>query len=304
MLYSKKTKKMAKGGSVKNESAASEARPMPSERDKDSSEVAHNSGNKPSKNDSWTDNSTIKQAQKPSLTKLSRPRMVGSDGFSVRDRADVDKDLTRMDSEAPDGYGAQPRKRYDEEMAASSGSKVSDMQAQHNNHKAPYEKAVESQYADDVAEPEMKQPKRYAIGGDVKDEEMTSRPDKGWGAIIHKPYAKGGSIEAESKEERHASIAAAIMAKRQAAAKLNSDSDMDEMVLMAEGGQVDIESNGEEAPNAYYARNQAILKENYDDGMEDAKQPVDSNERGDAREDEESNPNDMVSAIMKKRKAK
>lgn len=310
---------MAKGGEVNSykDSAKAEARPMPSETAKDASEVARNSAKKPLIDSLGTSNPTIKQAQKPSITRLSRPKMVGSDAFSVRDREDVDKDLMRPASEAPDDYGKEPRKRYDEEDAAASGPKVPDMQEEHNNSKAPYKKAIEDQYSEDVAEADMEQPKKYAAGGEVAND-TEIKPDKGFGKIIiidkeKKPMmAEGGSIEreemmqpeAEAKEERHASIAAAIMAKRHAAAKLNSDSDMDEMVLMAEGGMVDIESNGREEPNAFYDRNKAILKENYDEGMEDAEQPMDSNEHGDAREDAESDPHDMVDKIMRKRKAK
>lgn len=279
---------MANGGSVsKNESAKSESRPMPSEMDNDSAEVSRNSAKKPMVNAQATDNPTVKQAQKPSLTRLTRPRMVGSDAFSVRDRDEVEADLHRTSSEAPASPEEQPPRRDDELEADKSGPKVSDMQKQHNNMKPA-----------------------YAMGGDVEAQDTEVKPDKGFGKIIiidkeKKPMmAEGGMVTDENQEERHASIAAAIMAKRAAAAKLNSDSDEDEMVLMAEGGMVDISANGKEEPNAYYPRNKEILKENYDSGLENAEQPMDSNEHGDMREDEESDPHDMISSIMKKRKAK
>ncbi|MES2214581.1 MAG: hypothetical protein V4485_00975 [Pseudomonadota bacterium] len=335
MLYSKR-KKMAKGGvAYKNDSARSESRPMPSETDNDSKMVSQNSSRKPLQNAQATDNITVKQAQRPSITPLSRPKMVGSSVFSVRDRDDVDKDLNRMSSEAPDGYGKQPRKRYDEEEAAKSGDEVPDMAKQHNNSKPPYKKAIEDQYSEDEADPMMKQPKQYAKGGAVEDEETIVRPDSGFGKIImirkddeHK-YADGGSVEREmmmqpepeAMEERHASLAAAIMAKRQAAAKLNSDSDEDEMLLMAEGGeilshdsihsdnssQVDLRRNAQEDANEEDQLSfNALRKENYSEseGLNQLNQPKDSNEYGDAEEDAESDPHDMVSQIMKKRKAK
>ena len=106
-------------------------------------------------------------------------------------------------------------------------------------------------------------------------------------------YAEGGMIDEdqqpmeEADEERHASIAAAIMAKK---AK-----------MMAEGGQVDIDSNNDEQPNAYYKANQAALKENYDEDFEDMSQPLDSNEHGD---DIEADAHDMISQIRRKMKSK
>lgn len=293
-------KKMANGGmAYKNDSAKTESRPSTQETDNDSKMVSQNSNIKPANEDRSTDDPTVRQAQKPSTTKLSRPKMVGSDGFSVRDRDDVEKDLDRIDTEYPESDKAQPRKRYDEEGPNRQGSSVTDMQAQHNNRKAPYIKEVEDQYSEDVANPNMKKTEsplgRYAEGGMVH--EMDDQPTD------------------EADEERHASIAAAIMMKK-AKLKEHMDSgsaDMDEMVRMYKGGQVegsdesqtDVMLNGKEHPNAYVPRNKnEVLKENYMNDMKSVSQPEDSNEHGDSREDETSDPHDMIDMIRRKIKAK
>lgn len=112
-------------------------------------------------------------------------------------------------------------------------------------------------------------------------------------------YADGGEIEEDL--QHHASLAAAIMAKREAAKMLMSDSDDDEAVLMAEGGQVDIDENNQEQPNGYYARNEdAALKENYDEDFMDDDQPTDSNEMEPKHKEEDVNDNSLVSAIRRR----
>lgn len=121
---------------------------------------------------------------------------------------------------------------------------------------------------------------RMAHGGEVDEETYTNKPDNGFGAIIFK--ADGGMVDDEADMEHHDSVAAAIMAKRK---------------RMAEGGQVDIDSNNEEQPNGYYARNEdAALKENYDQDMDDVSQPEDSNLMGHTISDEDLH--DRVSKIM------
>lgn len=199
-----KPKKMAKGGMAKNESAASEARPMPEERDKDAKQISRNSGNKPAKNDSWTDNSTIEQAQRPSKTPLSRPKLVGSDAFSVRYREEIDQDLHRMDSEPPASDRQQPKPAYNEDGANRQGPKVSDMQSQHNNGKPPYNKAIEDQYAQDMAAAEMKKAQSYAAGGMVIEEdpmESRERSDEAHLQSMESPSEDEGASEARSRNE-------------------------------------------------------------------------------------------------------
>lgn len=98
-------------------------------------------------------------------------------------------------------------------------------------------------------------------------------------------FAEGGRVNSidEQALEKHASIAAAIMAKRK---------------MMAEGGQVDIDENAEEQPNSFYKQNEdAALKENYDSDMDDVSQPMDSNLHGD---DIDSDDHDMISQIRRK----
>jgi hypothetical protein len=101
-------------------------------------------------------------------------------------------------------------------------------------------------------------------------------------------YADGGRIEDSSKPHSMAEI---IMMRRK---------------KMADGGMVDIESNEEEQPNGYYARNEdAALEEDYDDTMDGMHQPKDSNEKDPGDELlEESDEHDLVSKIMRKNKKK
>lgn len=77
---------------------------------------------------------------------------------------------------------------------------------------------------------------------------------------------------------------------------------------MADGGEVDLDLNAEEQPNFYYKRNEdEVLKENYDEDMDDMSQPEDSNEHADERESDEENEHDDVENIrrrMKSRKAR
>jgi hypothetical protein len=177
-----KQQKFAKGGYV-NDSAKYQKRPMPSERDQDSKMVGRNSGNKASKNDSWTDNSTIEQAQRPSKTKLSRPKLVGSDAFSVRYKAEIDDDLDRMNSIPPQSDRAQPKQAYNEDGANRQGPKVRDMEAQHNNKKAPYIKEIEDQYSQDMAAAEMKKQQSYAEGGEVSQDSQSDAYNQEHGEI-------------------------------------------------------------------------------------------------------------------------
>lgn len=303
-----KKKKMAEGGSV---SASNERRPMPDNRYDDSKMVSRNSGNKPAKNDSWTDNSTIKQAQSNNGRKvlpIKRPKMVPTNAFSTRM---YDEEAHLQESASPGPYREQPPEHDNELDAKKSGHPVRDMEREHNNGKEPYKMAIEDQYSEDEAEEDMKQ--RYAKGGRVMpdmepedhDIEMRERSDEAHlqsmedpsedegDADAHsrnemgqnrqgprvldmedehstgrKPYAGGGRIgddeenmdhemelnpahghysADDSEDQPHdeaiiehaASIAAAIMAKRDRAAKQHSDSDEDDEMYMASGGSVE-----------------------------------------------------------------
>lgn len=100
-------------------------------------------------------------------------------------------------------------------------------------------------------------------------------------------FAKGGMADAD---EHYSSIADAILAKKKKAK------------MMADGGMVDIEENGEEEGSSPYddMNADAAMKELYDDEQLRA-QPEDSNEKGD---DISSDSHDMVDAIRKKYRAK
>lgn len=110
-------------------------------------------------------------------------------------------------------------------------------------------------------------------------------------------FAEGGMAEMDDQPgdeeaiEHAASIASAIMAKNRK--------------MMAEGGQVDIDSNNEEQPNGYYHQNEdAALKENYDSDMDDVSQPEDSNLKGDSREMDSENEHDKSITDRIRRKMK
>jgi len=177
-------KKYAAGGSV---SASDEKRPMPESTYDDSKTVSKNSGNKASKKDSWTDNSTVAQAQSNNgrmVKPIKGPKMVGSDAFSVRNRDMHDDEADLGDRIHPETDRAQPVERDNEYGPNRQGTKVSDMAAQHNNKKAPYIKEIEDQYAADVAAANMKKVQSYAEGGPVMEpkdnhDELEERTDEG-----------------------------------------------------------------------------------------------------------------------------
>jgi hypothetical protein len=207
-------KKMAEGGEV-NISAKTEKRPMPNDTHGDSDETRRNKGNKAPGQDSWTDTPTIKQAQRPSITKLSQPRMVES---SVLTRKLRTQEGDLMDSEAPASPKEQPDNEYNESDAKKMGSDP-DMPKPHTTSKA-YTKSTEDDDTEDRAEDDMKQ--SYAKGGKVNTKEdegidMTawmkkkaaegSNPFKAVTHIDGKPVkklAKGGMID-PSKQRHSAS---------------------------------------------------------------------------------------------------
>lgn len=269
-MSKRRKKKMAKGGEVK--SAASEQRPMPEERDNDSAMISRNDSKKSLIDSKWDSQPERKQSmQGMRTTPIKHPKMAPSTGFSskLRDREDELLQAARPNN----GPQEQPPDLYDEEEADKKGPSV----------------------------PALKM-KMMAEGGEVRSSQAKKegdctviRPDTGWGAVIQ--CAEGGEISPEDEidEENHASLVAAIMAKRR---------------KMAEGGAVgpdsdmaDIEhENNVEHPNSYYRRNEdSALKENYDEDMLDVSQPMDSNEKS---VDIDSDDHDMVSLIRRKMKSK
>lgn len=247
-------KKYAQGGNV---SASNEKRSMPDDSFNDSKSVGKNSGNKPPYQDQWTDSPTVRQAQKPSITALSQPKIVGGDTFSVRNRTQRDENNNQIDSFYPES-SAQPRQRYNEDGPNRQGPESRDLNL-----------------------------KMMANGGAIK---YTDKPDTGYGKIIFK--AEGGEIEHPD------SIAAAIMAKKAYMKNGRYEHPEDEML---KEGEVDIDDNGKEIPNAYYSRDREVLDNDIDSDMEGVSQPKDSNRHGD---EIDSDIHDMVSKIRAKMSAK
>lgn len=259
-----KKKKMAKGG-MANESAASEARPMPEERDKDAAMVARNSGKKALKDADWTDNPSVEQAQKPRQVPLSRPKLMGSDAFSVRYHDEIDQDLRRMSSEAPADPKEQPKKSYDEVGPDRRGPQVPDMADSHSTRRKPYAKGGEVEQSDYAARPNKYMddlqdlPPSHDEGDEMAMSHNEMGPDRQGPHVpdMEEPhnedqdkiygYAYGGSIEhemndvphEEAEEEHDDSIAAAIMARRKENThSAASDSDIDREMMMAHGGEI------------------------------------------------------------------
>lgn len=167
------------------------------------------------------------------------------------------------------------------------------------------------------------QHKKYAEGGEINEEvSMHDAEEDGVQHPAHLEedndemappedefmaghFADGGEVE----EERHNSIAAAIMARRDRMHdEIDSGAhDLDHAVKMAEGGEVDLSQNADEEPNHEDQMSfEALKKENYNEseGLDKLDQPRDSNLKGDSREEDEENKHDMVSSIRSKMNAK
>ena len=191
----------AEGGSVK-----SQKRPMPDDRYNDSKMVGRNSGDKAPSHDSWTDNSTVDQAQAKSSRKvlpIKHPKMVPQNVYSTRLRSEED-DL--QSSASPGRYDQQPPAHDNELDASKSGNDVPDMAKEHSNHSAPYIKAIEDQYAQDMASANMKRAQSYAQGGPVmepKDHamELMERSDEAHLMDSESPSEDEGDADAHSLNE-------------------------------------------------------------------------------------------------------
>jgi len=166
---------MAKGRSPSDANnsesqANSESRPMPDKSYNDSDSVSRNRGNKALKDAQWDDNSTVEQAQRPSQTRLSQPKGVGSDPMAMRQRDMHDDEEDFGDSIYPESDKAQPIQRDNEDFPKRQGSSP-DMERQHSNKRAAYDSASENQYSEDEAQDNMKKKQspigRYAKGGEV-----------------------------------------------------------------------------------------------------------------------------------------
>lgn len=195
----KKPMKKASGGSVQsgssdmnyaeggNVSVKNEKRPMPSDLHNDSKMASQNRGNKPPKNDQWTDNPTIKQAQDNNSRRvmpIKHPKMVPQSGYTTRLR-DEEDDL--QSSASPGAYDQQPPAHDNEEGPDRQGPSVRDMAPEHSTHSAPYVKEIEDQYAQDMAEADMKRSQSYARGGQVESSDYSHPMNKYEHDFIHAP---------------------------------------------------------------------------------------------------------------------
>lgn len=318
----KAKKKYAKGGEV-NESAVSERRPMPEERDKDTKMVEHNSSKKQLVEGDWTDKPTVKQAQANSSRRvmpIKHPKMVPSSVFSARLR-DEEDDL--MESSKPGPYGEQPAKHLDEEEADKSGpdvsalhmkkmahgGKISNSDEDENMHIDENPMHDEYQYGAKAEEDRAEHP----AGLEEDDDQM--RPPMSDYMEEHDAaqYAEGGEIddmdqpEDEEELEHKSSIAAAIMAKRKYAK--GGEIHSHDSIYSDDSDMADLSRNADEDANEEDQLSfNALRKENYSesDALDDLDQPTDSNEHGDDREtsSENEHDNEIVSAIRRKMKKK
>lgn len=256
----RKAKKFAAGGPV---SAKAEQRPMPDQRANDAKMAAHNSSKKSMPQGQWTDQPTVSQARKPSHASLSEPRMVASSVIKAKPLGMLKDDERHIeDTMAPDGYGKSPKKAYMFEGGVVSQDESEEDMVQHPAGLEEDDDQMSPAQSEYMAE-------RFAEGGEVREMEMQPEP--------------------EADEEHHASVAAAIMARRK---------------MYADGGMVDLDENATEEPNSFYDLNEhAALKENYDEPLHDVSQPEDSNLKGDESEAMESDRHDMVKSIRRKMKS-
>lgn len=326
-------KKYAEGGKV-NESAASEHRPMPEEKDKDAAMVSRNSGDKAPKQDSWVGQPTTAQAQSNNgrmVKPIKRPSMVPSNAFSTRmygEEADLEM------SAKPGPYGEQPPKHDDEEgpdrqgpstpdlklKRMAKGGMINDEVSMHDAEEDMVEHPAGLEEDDDQMRPSEDEymAGHFAKGGIIDQE--PAREDKGWGAVILK--ADGGEVtkrrdslnseepihdkEYHSDEEaldHHMSMAAAIMAKKRMMAKggeiLSHDS-----IYSDDSDQVDLSRNADEDANEEDQTSfNALRKENYSEseGLKQLDSPSDSNEDGREIEHDKHGMLDEIRSRMKRR---
>ena len=311
-------KKMAEGGPI---SVKAESRPMPSSEGVDKSEISHNSSKHKLTQDKMLSRPDIMQSEHGSKPKLQpindmsmakssiikahkvdalgrrldqiEKHLMGHDVPKLADGGDVERgDLPQAQEEAQHDEDAA-HEEHDEDMYAEGGMALHDADHEGDVH----HKAVDHEYGDG-AEEDM-DPSIHP--GDGDDMEMSPPVDE----YMAKRMARGGmahemdDIDVEEMEdEKHSSIAAAIMAKKHAGKQPK---------MMAEGGEVDLDHNAEEEPNHEDDESfEALKKENYDesDGLKALHDPMDASEHGDDREMDEENKKDMINAIRSKMKSR
>lgn len=291
-----KVKKMAEGGPV---SAKTEKRPGTQTEGADAHEVARNAAKKALVADGWTDQPTLPQARKGlKTTPIKHPKMAHSD--IVQSRLRDEEDHLQISAGVNDGPQEQPPREDDEEGADRSGPSVPALKMKRMAKGGEINEEVSMHDAEEDGE-------EHPAGLESDNDEMAPPEDE----FMAGHFADGGEISPmdEEMEEHHASISAAIMAKRAKLHEMVASGAMDEdhaaESMMAAGGEVDLDENAMEEPNGYYEANEhSALKENYDEDMHDVTEPMDSNEHGDGREDASENKHDMVTAIRSKMKKK
>lgn len=277
----RKAKKMAAGGPV---SAKTEKRPMPTTKANDAHIVAQNDTKKPLKESTWVARPDKVASNRVHTTPIKHPRMAQSTGFSTK--LLNQEDHLEQAAKVNDGPQHEPKEDYNEEGADRHGPKVHKMKMMAKGGEINDEISMHEAEEDHVMHP---------AGLESDNDEMAIPEEESMAGH----FADGGHVdEDEMALDHHASIVAAIMAKR--AAKH----------AFADGGEVDIDENAEESPadpDQYDDQNmEAAMKENYDEDMDDAHQPEDSDEHGDSEEDESENKHDksIVSKIMAKKRKK
>lgn len=287
-----KKRKYAKGGKV-NEKAKSEHRPMPEEHDKDAAMVSRNDAKKPLVNADWDQNPMIKR---PKTQPLKHPSMAQSPVFKVKLRDQEDHLESKMPPASPKD---QPNQDLNEMDAKKHGPSVP---ALHMKKMAKGGMINEEISMHEAEEDKVEHPTHL----EEDDDQMKPSEDE----IMSGHFARGGEVspEDELEEERHNSIAAAIMAKRDRMHAMIDSGAMDEDDAVhgyADGGEVDLSINHDEQPNNEDQMSfEALKKENYNSSNLDKSQPRDSNLIGDDREEESENKHDMISKIRSKNNVK
>ncbi len=256
--------------------------------------------------------------QRPGKQPIKYPKIMKGGTFTTKLR-DQEDDLEQSD--APASPEEQPMAEYDEEMASEEGPMLHDMEDEHSNGRKPYAKGGDIQ-PHHPGPSKSEHQKIYDAKRQAQEEAHLRSPEGNAertrkNAERLKQYAEGGEVE----EDHHDSIAAAIMAKRDREKSMpcaDSESDIDEQMYMAEGGEIngmdsidahpkasqaDLSRNAEEDANMEDQSSfDALRKENYSEseGLDALDQPHDSNLEGDSREDEAEDIHDMVSKIRSK----
>lgn len=311
----KAKKKMATGGSV---SASDEKRPMPNAVHDDAAMVSRNSSRKDNAQSGWTDTPTERQAISNNgrmVKPIKHPRMVASNVVQTRLRDEEDHMQSSM---SPGPYDAQPPQHDDEEGADRQGTKVPDMQREHNNGRKPY--ALGGAVEGEEHSPHSRQ-MRDARSNEDHIMEINPAHD------IHSPDDSEDQPRHEADMEHEDSLVAAIMARNtRPRSGADSDSDIDHEMMMAHGGEINSHDDADDihsassidsthSSQADLSRNadedaneedqlsyNALRKENYSEtpGLDALDSPMDSNRHGDEREIGSHDSHDMVESIRRK----